>query len=72
MQASATEQRYSIGGAAKLLQVSPSLLRKLELQGIIPPAPRLAGSDRRVYTRTDIEAIKAAREAARGQPPPDE
>ena len=72
MQGGTTEQWYSIGGAAQLLDVSLSLIRKLERSGLIPPAPRLAGSDRRVYSRTDIEAIKAAREAARGQPPPDE
>ncbi len=46
MQGGTTEQRYSIGGAAQLLDVSPSRIRKLERSGIIPPAPRLAGSER--------------------------
>ncbi len=57
------EQLLSIGGAAQLLNVSPSLIRKWERAGLIPRAARLAGSERRVYSLTDVEVIRAARAA---------
>ena len=49
---------YSTGGAAAKLGCSPSLLRKLELQGVAAPAHRLAGSDRRVYDAKQLEALR--------------
>ncbi|MDP9470570.1 MAG: MerR family transcriptional regulator [Chloroflexota bacterium] len=54
----ATEKFLSIGGAARLLGVSPSGLRKWELTGVIPPAARLDGSDRRLYRLDDLEVIR--------------
>ena len=48
------ERLLSIGGAAQLLNVSPSLLRKLE---------------RRVYSISDVEAIRAARAGRCPRPP---
>ena len=55
----------SIGAVAQLLNVSPSLIRKWERAGVIPPAPRLVGSERRVYSPRDVEAIRSARAARR-------
>lgn len=62
----ATEQAQllSTGEAARRLGISMSLLRRWEQEGKIPPAHRLAGSDRRVYSLQDIEAIRATRATA--------
>ncbi len=60
-----TPQYMEITAAARRLGVSDSLLRKLERQGRIPLAPRTAGGQR-LYTVEAIEAIRTAREAARG------
>jgi DNA-binding transcriptional MerR regulator len=49
---------FSIGGAASVLGCSPSWLRKLELLGVTEPAHRLAGSDRRVYSAAQVEALR--------------
>ncbi len=54
----ADEQYLSIGGVAQALGVSPSGLRKLEKLGVIPPAARLVGSDRRLYRLGDVEMIR--------------
>ena len=48
----------STGEAARQLGVSMSLLRKLESIGVTPPAQRIAGLDRRVYTTVDLEALR--------------
>jgi DNA-binding transcriptional MerR regulator len=71
------EQRQfvSIGGLAARLGVSTSAIRKWECQGIIPAAARLEGSDRRVYSLADLEAIRERvearrRQAQRGAPAP--
>ena len=63
----ATEQAQllSTGAAARYLGISQSLLLKHEREGRIPPAHRVAGSDRRVYSLGDLQAIQAAREAAK-------
>ncbi len=53
------EQFLSIGGVAEALGVSRSGLRKLERLGVIPPAARLIGSDRRLYRLDDLEVIRA-------------
>ncbi len=55
----AGEQFLSIGGVAEALGVSRSGLRKLERLGVIPPAARLIGSDRRLYRLDDLEVIRA-------------
>jgi len=49
---------FSTGGAAKVLGVSMSHLRKLERLGITTPAHRLAGSDRRVYDAQQLETLR--------------
>lgn len=54
----AVSDLYSTGGAAKELGCSPSLLRKLELLGITPPAHRLSGSDRRAYSAEQLEELR--------------
>jgi len=61
-------QYISIGGVATRLSVSPSLIRKLENHGVIPPAARLEGSDRRVYQVADVDAIRQVIEARRRSP----
>ncbi len=48
-----------IGPLAEQLGVSRSAVRQWEAKGWIEPAPRLAGSDRRVYHVDDLEAIRA-------------
>jgi hypothetical protein len=48
-----------IGAAAAELRVSPSLLRKLEAEGAIPPVTRDRAGWRR-YTPEDIAAIRRA------------
>ena len=47
-----------IGPLAEQLGVSRSAVRKWETKGWIEPAPRLAGSDRRVYRVDDLEVIR--------------
>lgn len=59
---------FSTGGAAKELGCSPSLLRKLEIQGVAAPAHRLAGSDRRVYDAKQLEALRKLLEQRNAQP----
>ena len=59
----------SIGGAAETLGVSPSTLRLWETKGVIPPAERMAGSDRRVYDRADLDALRPIAEERRRQRP---
>ncbi len=48
-----------IGPLAEQLGVGRSTIRLWERKGWIEPAPRLAGSDRRVYRVDDLEAIRA-------------
>ena len=61
----------STGAAARELGVSASLIRKLEGLGLAPPAQRIAGLDRRIYTTTDLEQLRqviANRRARTTQP----
>ena len=51
-------QVMSTGTVAKALGVSTSLLRKLEKDGVTPPAQRISGLDRRVYTEVEVEALR--------------
>lgn len=51
-------QVMSIGQAARELGVSPSLVRKLEQIGAAPPAQRIAGLDRRLYSIEDVEQLR--------------
>ena len=53
------EEFLSIGAAAEVLGVSPAGIRKWEKLGVIPPAARLVGSDRRLYRLEDVEVIRA-------------
>jgi len=48
----------SIGGVATAVNRSPGWLRKLERTGVLPPALRMIGSDRRAYRPEDVEQIK--------------
>ncbi len=48
----------SSGHVAQALGISLSYLRKLERTGITPPAQRVAGLDRRIYRREEIEDIR--------------
>ena len=60
-----TTQLLSTSGAARELGVSVPWLQKLERRGLIPPAMRLEGSQRRVYTAEMVERIREIR-AERG------
>ncbi len=60
-----TIQYVGIGKVAAELGVSRSALRLWEKNGLIPAAPRLAGSGRRVYVVDDIEDIRSRLEAKR-------
>ena len=51
-------QVMSTGQAARELGVSPSLLRKLERIGVAPPAQRVVGLDRRLYSNDEVEALR--------------
>lgn len=51
--------RYSIGQAADLLDVRPSVLRRLEASGVVSPS-RTDGDQRR-YSRRDLERLVDAR-----------
>lgn len=57
------EQLLGIGDVAAELGCSTSLLRQMEQNGQIPPARRLTGIGYRVYSRREVEAIKAIRAA---------
>ena len=61
----------SSGEVARQLGVSQSLLRLLEREGATPPAQRVAGLNRRVYTVGEIEFLRrliAERRAKSGRP----
>ena len=51
-------QVMSTGTVAKHLGVSTSLLRHLEKIGAIPPAQRIDGLDRRIYTPSELEVLR--------------
>jgi DNA-binding transcriptional MerR regulator len=51
-------EMVSTGEEARQLGVSMSLLRKLEATGVTPPAQRIAGLDRRIYTPLDVEVLR--------------
>ena len=57
-----------VGELARRLGVSVSAVQKWEKLGQIPAAQRTAGG-RRIYTPTDVETIRVARQARRSQRP---
>ena len=64
-------QVMSTGTVAKALGISTSLIRKLEKDGVTPPAQRISGLDRRVYSAEDVEVLRkilANRRARIAQP----
>ena len=61
------EQQITSGEAARMLGISTSLIRKLELTGVTPKARRL--SRFRVYSPIEVEFLRhllAQRKANRG------
>jgi Cu(I)-responsive transcriptional regulator len=61
--ADAKEQGYySIGRAAELSGVTPKMIRHYESLGLIPKAARTLG-DYRVYTATEVHALRFIRRA---------
>ena len=58
MDSATASQFIGIGPLAEALGVSPSLIRKMEAEGTLPPSARLGGSDRRVYLREDVAGIE--------------
>ncbi len=62
------EMGYSVGAVARLVGRSPSAIRRMELAGLIPAPPRIAGRDCRVYSERHLQLIRtivAERDAAR-------
>ena len=51
-------QIMSTGTVAKHLGVSTSLLRHLEKIGATPPAQRVDGLNRRIYSAEDVERLR--------------
>lgn len=70
-----TNEYIGIGRLAEELGVSRSAVRRWEAVGWIRPAPRLGGSDRRVFRVDDLDAIrervKQRRAAGRRQGDPE-
>jgi len=56
-------QLVSIGRAAELVGCSTQTLRNMERQGATPPAARVEGEGRRLYTLVDVERIRQVRAA---------
>jgi len=57
----------TIGPAAAALGIAPSTLRLWEQQGIVPPAERTGGAERRLYEKADIDALRPIAEERRRQ-----
>ncbi len=53
----------SIGVAAARVGCSPQTLRDMEIRGEVPPATRVEGLGRRLYSLDDVEVIRQARAA---------
>ncbi len=62
-----TRRFVSIGVAARSVGVSPQTLRDWEARALIPPAARLEGMDRRLYSIADVEAIRQIRQVREAQ-----
>lgn len=61
----------SIGVAATLIGCGAQTLRDAESRGEIPPAMRIEGLGRRLYTMADVERIRQVRAARKaGSAPP--
>jgi DNA-binding transcriptional MerR regulator len=61
-----TDHRFvTIGAAAAALGIAPSTLRLWEQQGIVPPAERTGGAERRLYAKADIDALRPIAEERR-------
>lgn len=57
--AQATEERLiSTGGLAARIGRSPSTIKYFEAAGVIPPAVRVEGSNRRVWRDSDVAVIE--------------
>ncbi len=54
----AMSQVMSTGTVAKHLGVSTSLLRHLEKIGATPPAQRVDGLNRRIYSEAEVEVLR--------------
>ncbi len=67
-----TDRRFvSIGVAAERAGCSPQTLRDMEIRGEVPPAARVEGLGRRMYSLDDVEVIRQARAARKaGIAPP--
>ncbi len=60
------EPRFmTIGPAAAALGIAPSTLRLWEQRGIVPPAERTGGAERRLYGKADIDALRPIAEERR-------
>jgi DNA-binding transcriptional MerR regulator len=61
-----TEQIYSIGAVAVRLGLSPTRLRQLEQERVLPPARRVGTGSLRVYSESDIRTLQARLAARKG------
>jgi DNA-binding transcriptional MerR regulator len=67
MQATDQPRMFSIGHVAEALQVSPSIIRIWERDGLIPPPARVGRDDRRVFSESELEALRMFAAARRRQ-----
>lgn len=58
MMAAAGGPRVRIGQAARMLGMNPHSIRIAEWEGRIPPIRRERWGDDRVFTQTDIDALR--------------
>jgi DNA-binding transcriptional MerR regulator len=58
-------QLFSIGAVCRMkgVECSPTTLREMEADGLIPPPARVEGFNLRLYSPEDVEAIRRARAA---------
>jgi DNA-binding transcriptional MerR regulator len=59
-EAQTTERFYTIGEAARAVGVSPSTLRRWEMQHQI--TPRRVANGQRIYTEQDLERLRSLRQ----------
>lgn len=57
--ANALDELISTGGLATRIGRSPSTIKFWEAEGVIPPAQRIEGSNRRAWRVSQIELIEA-------------
>ncbi len=67
MQATDQPRLFSISAVATALDVSPSIIRIWERDGLIDAPMRIGGDARRVYREDEVEVIRLLAESRRRQ-----